>query len=335
MSSITASSIASSLAAERLFVANPGLSGDLGITQALQYLRGQPGTVLLLDRTYLCSHAIVLRPGQCLRSLGTATLRCTAACTADAPFLSLSAGCSLSNIIIEQAGGGPAAGPGIAIAQAQQHVLVRDCKISGFAIGVSLNNCYCLRFDNVRVEGCDCGVLYSGQWVMDSSWLGGHIAGNRIGVRVEGAGHLGHTFHVCIEGNREGGIDVDGSMSNVEVHRCYCEQNGPFDILLRCANAVAWHIHTNLFVPGVPPGVPSGAGILLDACRDATIAANDFGIANPLQISSSAQGTQVYPNRFAIRPFESALNRGTDTHFHEGGTVIPLYWSKPDVLPQS
>ena len=323
MSSITASSIASSLQAENLYVANPGLTGDLGITYALKMMRGRPGAVILLDRTYKMQGPIILGTGQALVGLGTSTVLQYAGDPLK-PAITVSSGGGLQSLKITGPGG---AGIGIELKQLTSGFTIRDVTVQGFKHGAELNNCYTQIWNACRFEGNDVGIHFSGQWVMNGYFTEGHIAGNRIGVLIEGAAHLGHEFRTCIEGNTEAGIWSTGSLGNSEIHRCYFELNGQGDIILNNGYIMQVEIHSNLFAAAMqPPELTSQVGVRVNAGHYVSIHDNNFGITNPLEILPGAQDVQVGPNLFSVKPLLSQVVGGFNTRYFEGSETPPATW---------
>jgi nitrous oxidase accessory protein NosD len=80
---------------------------------------------------------------------------------------------------------GSGSGIGIKLVSGTSCFTVRDVTVQGFKYGVELNNCYTQIWNGCRFEGNDVGVHFAGQWVMNSYFTEGHIAGNRIGVLIE------------------------------------------------------------------------------------------------------------------------------------------------------
>ena len=335
MNEVSPSQIASALHGYGVHLPDPGVSlADVSLANGLRGMRGLPGALILADQTYKISKPLVLCEGQHLVGLGSsATLLYVGAPLADtAALVTLSSGGGLRNVAILGMG---LHGVGVRPAPTNSGFTLRDVRVSGFQVGLDLANCYTLVFDNCRFEGNDVGVYLHDHWVMNSTWRGGHIAGNRVGIVVDGVCHIGHHWRTCIEGNSEAGVWVKGGLLCASFKECYFELNGQADISLD-ANLAGDRAEVieiegcNFTSAGQPPASQSQIGIELWVCRQVSIRHNHFSIANPLAIQEGAQATQIGPNLWRIPPLLSKVSGGRDTRFHAGTAAPPAGWFRAD-----
>lgn len=199
------------------------------VALAIKDLGTKSGSIFIPDGDYYFYAPIKLGVGQSLRGESTG---------ARLHFFDLAAAAALeirSHSRIENLAliGGSNCGTGMVAWSSTAIFTVSNVEISGFTNGISIINAYVGRFLDCLVDSnIRYGVSFTGTFVNQIQFVGGHYSNNEEGFHIEGYQHTGNLITATIENNRSKGISIVGHALSLKIKDCYFERNGTHDILI-------------------------------------------------------------------------------------------------------